>query len=73
MKAFFLTELIYSKIMIGNPFAILDKAKEQISLDEAWDKELESIRENRIRYNSFIKEREEKLSAERKKKNPGDN
>lgn len=59
--------------MIGNPFAILDKAKEQISFDEAWDKELESIRENRIRYNSFIKEREEKLSAERKRKNPGDN
>lgn len=59
--------------MIGNPFAILDKAKEQISLDEAWDKELEIIRENRIRYNFFIKEREEKLSVERKKKNPGDN
>lgn len=59
--------------MNSNPFAILDKAKEQISLDEAWDKELQNIRENRIRYNSFIKEREEKLITERKKKNPGDN
>lgn len=59
--------------MNSNPFAILDKAKEQISLDEAWDKELQNIRENRIRYNFFIKEREEKLIAERKKKNPGDN
>lgn len=57
----------------SDPFAILDKVKEQISLDEAWDKELDSIRENRIRYNSFVKEREEKLVAERKKKNPGDN
>lgn len=57
----------------SDPFAILDKAKEQISLDEAWDKELDSIRENRIRYNSFVKEREEKLVAERKKKNPGNN
>lgn len=59
--------------MNTDPFAILDKAKEQISLDEAWDKELDSIRENRIRYNSFVKEREEKLVAEHKKKNPGDN
>lgn len=59
--------------MNSNPFAILDKAKEQISLDEAWDKELQNIRENRIRYNSFIKEREEKFITERKKKNPGDN
>lgn len=59
--------------MKSNPFAILDKAKEQISLDEAWDKELQNIRENRIRYNFFIKEREEKLITERKKKNPGDN
>ncbi len=59
--------------MNSNPFAILDKAKEQISLDEAWDKELQNIRENRIRYNFFIKEREEKLITERKKKNPGDN
>lgn len=59
--------------MNSNPFAILDKAKEEISLDEAWDKELQNIRENRIRYNFFIKEREEKLITERKKKNPGDN
>lgn len=59
--------------MNSNPFAVLDKAKEQISLDEAWDKELQNIRENRIRYNFFIKEREEKLITERKKKNPGDN
>lgn len=59
--------------MNSNPFAILDKAKEQISLDEAWDKELQNIKENRIRYNFFVKEREEKLSAERKKKNPSDN
>lgn len=59
--------------MNSDPFAILNKAKEQISLDEAWDKELQNIRENRIRYNFFVKEREEKLIAERKKKNPGDN
>lgn len=59
--------------MTIDPFAILDKAKEHISLDEAWDKELDNIKENRVRYNFFVKEREEKLSAERKKKNPGDN
>lgn len=59
--------------MTIDPFAILDKAKDQISFDEAWDKELNNIKENRIRYNFFIKEREEKLYTERKKKNPGDN
>lgn len=58
--------------MTTNPFAILDKAKDQISLDEAWDKELTSLKENRIRFNIFKKEREEKIAAERKKKNPGD-
>lgn len=58
--------------MTTNPFAILDKAKDQISLDEAWDKELTSLKENRIRFNIFKKEREEKVAAERKKKNPGE-
>lgn len=58
--------------MTTNPFAILDKAKDQISLDEAWDKELTSLKENRIRFNIFKKEREEKIAAERKKKNPGE-
>lgn len=58
--------------MTTNPFAILDKAKEQISLEEAWDKELTALKEARIRFNIFKKEREEKIAAERKKKNPGE-
>lgn len=58
--------------MTTNPFAILDKAKDQISLDEAWDKELIALKEARIRFNAFKKEREEKVAAERKKKNPGE-
>ena len=58
--------------MTSNPFAILDKAKQQISIDEAWDKELQMIKESRIRLATFAKERETRLAQERKKRNPGD-
>ena len=55
--------------MNTNPFNILDKAKKQINLDDAWDRELQTIKENRIRYGLFKKERELRLNQERKKKN----
>ena len=58
--------------MTSNPFAILDKVKQQISIDEAWDKELQMIKESRIRLATFAKEREARLAQERKKRNPGD-
>jgi hypothetical protein len=55
--------------MNTNPFNILDKAKKQINLDDAWDRELQTIKENRVRYGLFKKERELRLNQERKKKN----
>ena len=55
--------------MNTNPFNILDKAKKQINLDDAWDRELQAIKENRIRYGLFKKERELRINQERKKKN----
>lgn len=59
--------------MIGNNnFNFLSKLHEEMKLNEAYDKEIERLRENKIRYNSFTKEREARLNAERKKKNPGE-
>lgn len=55
--------------MNTNPFNILDKAQKQINLDDAWDRELQTIKENRIRYGLFKKERELRINQERKKKN----
>lgn len=55
--------------MNTNPFNILDKAEKQINLDDAWDRELQTIKENRVRYGLFKKERELRLNQERKKKN----
>ena len=55
-----------------NPFAALNLIKEHISENEAYDREIARLREERMRVNTFIKEREQRLTAERKKRNPGE-
>ena len=55
-----------------NPFAALNLIKEYISENEAYDREIARLREERMRVNTFIKEREQRLAAERKKRNPGE-
>ena len=55
-----------------NPFAALNLIKEHISENEAYDREIARLREERMRVNTFIKEREQRLVAERKKRNPGE-
>lgn len=55
-----------------NPFATLNMIKEHISENEAYDREIQRLREERIRLNTFIKEREQRLNEERKRRNPGD-
>lgn len=55
-----------------NPFATLNLIKEHISENEAYDREIQRLREERIRMAMFIKEREQRLSEERKRRNPGD-
>lgn len=58
--------------MSENPFKFLNKLHEDMKIDDAYDKEMQRLRENRIRYNSFVKEREIKISQEKKRKNPGE-
>lgn len=53
-------------------FKVLDTVKTRILVDEEWDTSLQEIRENRIRFNAYSKEREAQKSAERKKKNHGE-
>lgn len=55
-----------------NPFATLNLIKEHISENEAYDREIQRLREERIRMGMFIKEREQRLNEERKRRNPGD-
>ena len=55
-----------------NPFAILNLIKEHISENEEYDREIQRLREERIRMGMFIKEREQRLNEERKRRNPGD-
>ena len=65
--------IMNNKIMIGNNnFNFLNRLHEEMKLNEAYDKEIERLRENKIRYNSFTKEREARLNAERKRKNTGE-
>lgn len=54
--------------MKSNPFTALDKVKEQLDIDAAWDKELETIKENRNRFSLFKREKEIAAVAERKRK-----
>lgn len=55
-----------------NPFAVLNLIKEHISENEEYDREIQRLREERIRMGMFIKEREQRLNEERKRRNPGD-
>ena len=55
-----------------NPFAVLNLIKEHISENEEYDREIQRLREERIRMDMFIKEREQRLNEERKRRNPGD-
>jgi hypothetical protein len=55
-----------------NPFAALNLIKEHISENEEYDREIQRLREERIRMGMFIKEREQRLNEERKRRNPGD-
>lgn len=55
-----------------NPFAVLNLIKEHISENEEYDREIQRLREERIRIGMFIKEREQRLNEERKRRNPGD-
>ena len=55
-----------------NPFAVLNIIKEHISENEEYDREIQRLREERIRMDMFIREREQRLNEERKRRNPGD-
>lgn len=55
-----------------NPFAALNLIKEHISENEEYDREIQRLREERIRMAMFIKEREQRLNEEHKRRNPGD-
>lgn len=55
-----------------NPFDFLHNLHEEMVINEAYDKELQRLKENRNRYSSFIKEKEIKNSEERKRRNPGE-
>ena len=62
-----------NKIMNNqNPFAALNIIKEHISENEAYDREIQRLREERMRFGAFIKEREQRLNEERKRRNTGD-
>ena len=55
-----------------NPFTALNLIKEHISENEEYDREIQRLREECIRMGMFIKEREQRLNEERKRRNPGD-
>ena len=55
-----------------NPFAALNLIKEHISENEAYDREIQRLKEERMRMNMFVKEREQRLNEARKKRNPGE-
>ena len=55
-----------------NPFAALNIIKEHLSENEAYDQEILRLKEERMRFGMFIKEREQRLYEERKRRNPGD-
>lgn len=50
----------------------LNKLKEQLSINEAYDREMERLRQNRINYAQYNKEREKRIAEERKRRNPGE-
>lgn len=52
-------------------FKSLDKLKEQISLNEEYDREIERLQQNRIIYAQYNKEREKRILEENKRRNPG--
>ena len=58
--------------MSENPFKFLNKLHEDMKINDAYDKEMQRLRENRTRYNSFVKEREIKINQEKKRKNSGE-
>lgn len=55
-----------------NPINNLNKLKEQLSINEAYDREMERLRQNRINYAQYNKEREKRIAEERKRRNPGE-
>ena len=58
--------------MSENPFKFLNKLHEDMKINDAYDKEMQRLKENRTRYNFFVKEREIKINQEKKRKNPGE-
>lgn len=55
-----------------NPFVALNLIKEHISENEAYDREIQRLKEERIRLSMFTKEREQRLNEVRKRRNPGE-
>jgi hypothetical protein len=55
-----------------NPFAALNLIKEHISENEEYDREIQRLKEERMRMNMFVKEREQRLAEARKKRNLGE-
>lgn len=55
-----------------NPFNFLNKLHNDMRINEAYDKEMQRLKENRIRYCSFVKEREKQILENKKKRNPND-
>lgn len=55
-----------------NPLNNLNNLKEQLSINEAYDREMERLRQNRINYAQYNKEREKRIAEERKRRNPGE-
>ena len=55
-----------------NPFNFLNKLHNDMRINEVYDKEMQRLKENRIRYCSFVKEREKQILENKKKRNSND-
>lgn len=55
-----------------NPINNLNKVLEQVSINEAYDKEIARLNVNRNLYAQYKKDKEAQKREERKKHNPGD-
>lgn len=55
-----------------SPFNNLNKVLEQVSINEAYDKEIVRLNANRNSYAQYKKDKEAQKREERKKRNPGE-
>lgn len=55
-----------------NPLNNLNKVLEQVSINEAYDKEIARLNANRNAYAQFKKAKDAQKREEKKKRNPGD-